>query len=1188
MPDHDNAPASSEGVEGCACPVGYDPEVWASLPREVQLEVLGDQGDAEESDMTAMLDETELDRTALEALPAEMRSEILREEVVERRRRESFDQTVSSDVADMSGVISTFGSQIGADLQPTEGPANGRPSVAQENYLFITSLPPDLRQEALLGADNDFISSLPPSIREEAEALRERHQIHVENHSAETAGIAGPERRAGDNSGGSEEGGEAGDVYHRLYSQLLSGTTGGSHRRPGPRSTQNDETVPQLHPTTVFFEDDRTNPPPFGPRLVSRILYFIVSGTSTRLSRVLTRLLCVLCRYQSTRLPILRALSCILVKNADHATECLLQIPREPYKTYKICALSGEAHSLEQSTHAAVVRSEADDSLLSEMHGVAAAIGRANQVQGTLCVRRLLHLIGSLVKHTDRLVWFDIMNQVDKRSSSDVKGGAVGKGRSKTESDWMFQRLISLLGDQRVIQECDIDSVLYLLGELCEPLSRLTVSQAAQLVSKQNPVPTEVTCVADAAASQVAATAGDEPLGTTEPPSKRRRIGENDNCDSSSSAAVQNDVEGVQDVATASHHSTTAMEIVADVDSTAIPDADAVDTTPADAENIDLPFPVLNSSSISLLAMLAKGEYCGGPGRNRLSRIMCTLSLYDGNWKQLVSSLSTAAEGLVSNTETECRTMLAVLTKVVNRNGSAADATSLPELSTPSSVSETRLLRVFRLMGSLRNSNDTSAVNAAGNGNANNSEGTPMTLSGTPDERAFVAEHIRSINFGSLWELLCSILDQIRGLEGINEEINAESAKTATPGVSVAHSVCSVNGASASALPGAPKQPFLSSLTMRFMPLIECYMTVSGATLLRTRHVNSGAAPESGGMLVAAKSVAENADSSASAQPPTPGVVSNYLRAPSSLGFHKVSIPGARFRLHKAFVEMHMDMIDGPEAARFLHFAEANKSLLNMILRQNTPLLESSFSPFVLIPRLRSLLHFDIKRSYFKLKLKKLRQSGGRNFGSLRISLHRSSVMEDSFQKLRFCSAEEMRKRLSVTFIGEDGIDAGGLTREWFSLLAKEIFNVNYCLFTATHDNVTFQPNPYSGINPDHLGYFKFVGRIIGKAICDGHLLDAHFTRSFYKHMLGIPVGYQDLEALEPEYFKSLMAIVEHPLELLGLDLTFSAELNEFGRVEVVDLIENGRNTAVTDENKGDYIRLIANHRMTNAIRKQV
>ena len=72
-----------------------------------------------------------------------------------------------------------------------------------------------------------------------------------------------------------------------------------------------------------------------------------------------------------------------------------------------------------------------------------------------------------------------------------------------------------------------------------------------------------------------------------------------------------------------------------------------------------------------------------------------------------------------------------------------------------------------------------------------------------------------------------------------------------------------------------------------------------------------------------------------------------------------------------------------------------------------------------------------------------------------------------------------------------------------YSVLAREIFNAGYVLFITTGDGVTFQPNPNSYVNPDHLSYFKFIGRIIGKAICDGHLMDAHFTRSFYKHILG-------------------------------------------------------------------------------------
>ena len=101
-----------------------------------------------------------------------------------------------------------------------------------------------------------------------------------------------------------------------------------------------------------------------------------------------------------------------------------------------------------------------------------------------------------------------------------------------------------------------------------------------------------------------------------------------------------------------------------------------------------------------------------------------------------------------------------------------------------------------------------------------------------------------------------------------------------------------------------------------------------------------------------------------------------------------------------------------------------------------------------------------------------------------------------------------MRGRLHITFRNEDGVDAGGLSREFFGILAKEMFNPNYALFTSTEDGSTFQPNQNSSINPDHLSYFRFVGRIVGKAVSDGYLLDAHFTRSLYKHMLGIKVRF--------------------------------------------------------------------------------
>jgi E3 ubiquitin-protein ligase HUWE1 len=181
-----------------------------------------------------------------------------------------------------------------------------------------------------------------------------------------------------------------------------------------------------------------------------------------------------------------------------------------------------------------------------------------------------------------------------------------------------------------------------------------------------------------------------------------------------------------------------------------------------------------------------------------------------------------------------------------------------------------------------------------------------------------------------------------------------------------------------------------------------------------------------------------------------------------------------------------------------------------------------------------------------------------------------------------------MRRRLAVSFRGEEGIDAGGLTREWYGIMARQIFDINYGLFCHSGDGVTFQPDVKSRVHENHTDYFKFVGRVIGKAICDGQLLDAHFSRSFYKHILGLPVTPLDLEAVDPEYYKTLKFILDTPIDMLGLDLTFSAETNDFSENKVVDLVPDGRNIEVTDENKVEYVRLVCHHRMTSSIRGEI
>jgi len=281
----------------------------------------------------------------------------------------------------------------------------------------------------------------------------------------------------------------------------------------------------------------------------------------------------------------------------------------------------------------------------------------------------------------------------------------------------------------------------------------------------------------------------------------------------------------------------------------------------------------------------------------------------------------------------------------------------------------------------------------------------------------------------------------------------------------------------------------------------------------------------------------------------------------------------------------------GPEAP-FLRFAERHRRLVNILLHHSPNLLTG---PLSLLMRVPKLLDFDNKRAYFRSRVKKLDRSGQYRPGqSLSLNVRRAHVFEDSFNQLRHTTPGQLRSKLAVTFAGEEGTDAGGLTREWYQVMSREMFNPGISLFEAVPDaSSTFQPNPNSAVQSDegrgtsHLDYFKFVGRVVGKALHDGQHIDAHFTRSFYKHMLGAPLTYKDIEAVDPDFYKNLGWMLENDITDV-LDLVFAEEVDYFGRKSTVELYPNGSSIKVTNENKREYVDLIARHRMTTAIRSQI
>lgn len=163
---------------------------------------------------------------------------------------------------------------------------------------------------------------------------------------------------------------------------------------------------------------------------------------------------------------------------------------------------------------------------------------------------------------------------------------------------------------------------------------------------------------------------------------------------------------------------------------------------------------------------------------------------------------------------------------------------------------------------------------------------------------------------------------------------------------------------------------------------------------------------------------------------------------------------------------------------KFLHFAETHRVVLNQILRQSSTHLADG--PFAVLVDHTRVLDFDVKRRYFRIELERLDDGVRRE--ELAVHVHRANVFEDSFRELYRRNPEEWKNRFYIVFEDEEGQDAGGLLREWYMIISREIFNPNYALFTvAPGDRVTYMINPLSHCNPNHLCYFKFVGRVIGK-----------------------------------------------------------------------------------------------------------
>lgn len=172
---------------------------------------------------------------------------------------------------------------------------------------------------------------------------------------------------------------------------------------------------------------------------------------------------------------------------------------------------------------------------------------------------------------------------------------------------------------------------------------------------------------------------------------------------------------------------------------------------------------------------------------------------------------------------------------------------------------------------------------------------------------------------------------------------------------------------------------------------------------------------------------------------------------------------------------------------------------------------------------------------------------------------------------------DPLKKPITIRFLGEPGIDEGGVRKEYFRLCVEELMNPQYAMFKYQDDvrlywinGTTFEPN---------LKY-ELIGTLMGIAIYNNTFINLQFPSACYKILLDQELDLEDLRLWQPETANSLQFMLDYdetehgmPLEDM-VERTFTVTVENWGAHEEVELIPNGANIKVTKKNVKRFIKL--------------
>ena len=195
-----------------------------------------------------------------------------------------------------------------------------------------------------------------------------------------------------------------------------------------------------------------------------------------------------------------------------------------------------------------------------------------------------------------------------------------------------------------------------------------------------------------------------------------------------------------------------------------------------------------------------------------------------------------------------------------------------------------------------------------------------------------------------------------------------------------------------------------------------------------------------------------------------------------------------------------------------------------------------------------------------------------RNKFNLMLNIRRDHLIEDTLNELSKPNVN-LQSELKVKFSGEQGVDEGGVRKEFFILLIRQIFDPNYGMFSYNKKTRLYWFNHYS-FEPKIK--YELIGKIFGLAIYNNTILDVKLPIVVYKKLLGIKPNLDDMKECDPELYHTLNYLVNNndPNLKEELDTNFTVIDDKFGEKLVIPLKPNGENILIDINNKNEYVEL--------------